>query len=55
MFRDIEQALKIRKNRNLALEGKTVILIILVISKVFFQSFITAAQKHILNGLEKIK
>ena len=39
----------------LALEGKIVIFKTIVILKIFFQSFITTASKHIVNELEKYK
>ena len=53
--RDIQQALKIWKMRNLTLKGKIVSFDTIVISKIVFQSFMTTAQKHIVNDLEKIK
>ena len=40
--------------RNLTLEVKIVIFKTIEISKIFFQSFITFVQKHIINELEKI-
>ena len=41
--------------RNLTLEVKIVIFKTIAISKIFFQSFITFVQKHIINELEKIQ
>ena len=49
---DIQRVLKIWKIRNLTLEGKIVKTI--AISKIVFQSFITAVPKYVVNELEKI-
>ena len=51
---NIQRVLKIWKMRNLTLEGKTVIFETLAISKIFFQSMITAVPRHIVNKLERI-
>ena len=53
--RDIHQVLKIWKMRNLTLKGKIVSFDTIVIPKIVFQSFMTTAQKYIVNDLEKIK
>ena len=53
--RDIQQVLKIWKMRNLTLKGKIVSFDTIVIPKIVFQSFMTTAQKYIVNDLEKIK
>ena len=41
--------------RNLTLEGKTVIVKTIAISKIIFQSFIKTVSKHVINELEKIQ
>ena len=51
---NIQRVLKIWKVRNLTLEGKTVIFETLAISKIVFQSMITAVPRHIVNKLERI-
>ena len=51
----IQRVLKIRKMRNLTLGGKIVIFKTKVISKIAFQSFITAFPKYVVNELEKIQ
>ena len=52
---DIQRVLKIWKKRNFKLEGKIVIVKIIAISKIVFQSIITTVSKSIINELEKIQ
>ena len=53
--KNIQRVLKMRKMRNLTLEGKIVIFKVLAISKIAFQSLITPVPRHIINELEKIQ
>ena len=52
---NIQRVLKLRKMRNLTLEGKPVIFKTLAITKIVFQSLIIAVPRHIVNELEKIQ
>ena len=52
---NIQRVLKIRKMRNLTLEGKLVIFKTIAISKTVFQSLTTPVPRHIVNELEKIQ
>ena len=52
---NIQRVLKLRKMKNLTLEGKAVIFKTLAITKIVFQSLTIAAPRHIVNELEKIQ
>ena len=52
---DIQRVSKLWKMRNLTLKVKIVIFKTIVVSKIVFQSLITAAPKQIINQLEKIQ
>ena len=55
MFDHIQHVLKLRKLRNLTLEGKTLIFKTLALSKTIFQAFVRSTPVYVVVELEQIQ